>query len=485
MDGQGTARWLVYAIPKAAVLACLAIRFAELSRGLCAAAAAFLTTDMGPADSHQFECRVEELVRELGRSFVECCFNSLESSKGEAMPQHILHLGQAYRRLPQKSPRANILTRFGNITLTRATYRQGSRGRTIAPLEIALGIEQGATPGAQDYVGRQVAAAGASQSRCIEAIAERTGAKIGPEKLRKISAHLADIMEPQRQACQVQQLEQWIDEAIKQGENVTLAISRDGVSLGIAPFGNFEMASVATLSIFADGQRRGTVYLACAPEENQETLSQNFTSLLKEIIRSRGSQLQRLVYVTDAGKVETAYWKNVLRHLYVDGKRVKIERIVDYYHASLRLTIIADALWLTTSQRKKWLKRVRKLLLKPGGWGRVMRSIAGMIHVHGIRPTCQEEVEKAKRYLHRYRRFMNYSEHRNHGSPIGSGIVESACKQIVTERLKLSGMRWSHAGAQHILTLRSILLSQTWTATFNNALRATPTVNALCKNQTV
>ena len=57
---------------------------------------------------------------------------------------------------------------------------------------------------------------------------------------------------------------------------------------------------------------------------------------------------------------------------------------------------------------------------------------------HGIDPANKEEVQTAKRYLHRYRKFMNYAEYRSHGSPIGSGIVESACKQIVTERLKLS-----------------------------------------------
>ena len=82
-----------------------------------------------------------------------------------------------------------------------------------------------------------------------------------------------------------------------------------------------------------------------------------------------------------------------------------------------------------------------------------MRSIAGMEQQHGIDPARKEDVETAKRYLHRYRRFMNYSDYRSHGShgsPIGSGIVESACKQIVTERLKLSGMRWSHAGARQI-----------------------------------
>lgn len=483
MDGQGTARSLVCAIPSDAVFSWLVTRLMRLGRELLAAANESLKSGMSLADTHQFEVRVEKLMREFLRLYVEFCFNLLEPSQVEAMPQNISYRNQSYRRLKQKSTRASILTRFGNITLNRAIYRQGSRGRTISPLEKILGIECGATPGARDLIGRQIAEAGASQERCIEAIAERTGARIGFEKLRNITAHLADIMEPQRQACQVQQLEQWIDEAVKKRKNVTLAISRDGVSLGIAPFGNFEMASVASLSVIADGKRIGTVYLARAPEENQETLSQNLTALLREIIRSRRSQLQRLVYVTDAGKIETAYWKNVLRHLHVDGKRVKIERIVDYYHVSLRLTTIADALWLTSSRRKKWLKRVRKLLLEPGGWGRVKRSIAAMIQNHSVRPTCQKELEQALRYLHRYRRFMNYSEHRSQGSPIGSGVVESACKQIVTERLKLSGMRWTHAGAQHILTLRSILLSQTWTTTFHNAIQASATVNALCNQQ--
>lgn len=479
MDGQATAGTLVRAIPKADIFGWLMTRLAELCRMLSEVAAEALKSGMGPADVHRLEIRIEELVRELARSFLEWCFNSLEASEVDAMPQQIGHLGQTYRRLRKKTHHANVLTRFGNITLTRATYRRGSRGRTIAPLEKVLGIECGATPGAQDLVGRQVATAGSSQGRSIEVAAERTGATIGPEKLRHLSSHLADVMEPQREACQVQQLEQWIDAAGKHGKNVTLAVSRDGVSLGIAPFGNFEMASVATISVYADGQRMGTVYLACVPEENQETLSQNLTSLLKAVIRSRGSQLGRIVYVSDAGKIETAYWKNVLRHLHVDGQRIRISRIVDYYHASLRLTTVADALLLTSSQRTEWLKRVRKLLLEPGGWGRVMRSIAGMIQEHGMNSADIEEVEAAKRYLHRYQRFMKYSDYRSHGSPIGSGIVESACKQIVTARLKLSGMRWSHAGARQIMTLRSILLSHTWGATFRKALIALPAVNVL------
>jgi hypothetical protein len=37
---------------------------------------------------------------------------------------------------------------------------------------------------------------------------------------------------------------------------------------------------------------------------------------------------------------------------------------------------------------------------------------------------------------------------------IGSGVVEAACKTLVAQRLKLSGMRWSSRGAQAILTMR-------------------------------
>jgi hypothetical protein len=48
---------------------------------------------------------------------------------------------------------------------------------------------------------------------------------------------------------------------------------------------------------------------------------------------------------------------------------------------------------------------------------------------------------------------MNYSALVKLGLPIGSGVVEAACKTLVAQRLKLSGMRWGR-GAQAILTAR-------------------------------
>ena len=49
---------------------------------------------------------------------------------------------------------------------------------------------------------------------------------------------------------------------------------------------------------------------------------------------------------------------------------------------------------------------------------------------------------------------MRYAEWKRDGFMIGSGVVEPACKTLVAQRLKLSGMRWSHKGAQAILTMR-------------------------------
>ena len=57
---------------------------------------------------------------------------------------------------------------------------------------------------------------------------------------------------------------------------------------------------------------------------------------------------------------------------------------------------------------------------------------------------------------------MHYAEYIRQGLPIGSGVVEAACKTLVTQRMKQSGMMWSQMGGQAILTLRSLIQSDRW-----------------------
>lgn len=59
---------------------------------------------------------------------------------------------------------------------------------------------------------------------------------------------------------------------------------------------------------------------------------------------------------------------------------------------------------------------------------------------------------------------MNYPAFLARRLPIGSGAVESACKAVVQQRQVQAGMRWSHAGAQQLASLRTLHRSGRWDA---------------------
>ena len=65
-----------------------------------------------------------------------------------------------------------------------------------------------------------------------------------------------------------------------------------------------------------------------------------------------------------------------------------------------------------------------------------------------------KRVETELAYFRKHRHRMRYQRFADEGLPIGSGVVEAACKTLVTQRMKQSGMRWGEDGGQAILTVR-------------------------------
>ena len=57
---------------------------------------------------------------------------------------------------------------------------------------------------------------------------------------------------------------------------------------------------------------------------------------------------------------------------------------------------------------------------------------------------------------------MKYDEYLAKGYPIGSGVIEGACRSFVKDRMELAGMRWSEIGAEKMLELRSIKVNGKW-----------------------
>lgn len=62
---------------------------------------------------------------------------------------------------------------------------------------------------------------------------------------------------------------------------------------------------------------------------------------------------------------------------------------------------------------------------------------------------------------------MNYPAFLKMGLPIGSGVIESANRQVVVDRCKRSGMRWCRRGLQHVVSFRAALLSGNWNRACN------------------
>ena len=57
---------------------------------------------------------------------------------------------------------------------------------------------------------------------------------------------------------------------------------------------------------------------------------------------------------------------------------------------------------------------------------------------------------------------MKYDEYLAKGYPIGSGVIEGACRSFVKDRMELAGMRWSEIGAEKMLELRSKKVNGKW-----------------------
>jgi len=186
---------------------------------------------------------------------------------------------------------------------------------------------------------------------------------------------------------------------------------------------------------------------------------ENVYNHLKKLTQVRGleskSQTGDVVFMADG---KPALWTQK------EAQFPGIVEILDFYHADEYLWEIAHlfcaegskeaAEWVTSKEEK----------LKSGKVGYVIGGIKQML-TKGSRIQGQskrDRLEKIIHYFERNRHRMRYDEYLALGYPIGTGAVEGACKNLVKERMEGTGMRWTVAGAEAILQLRSVYLSHYW-----------------------
>ena len=129
-------------------------------------------------------------------------------------------------------------------------------------------------------------------------------------------------------------------------------------------------------------------------------------------------------------------------------------QIVDWYHAEEHLESVAVAAFSTLSERALWLEATTQSLWD-GQVEDVISACQNLAHA------CLKAQQAVTYFTNNIER-MRYDKFRAAGYMIGSGTIESGCKQIVTQRLKLPGAQWEVIGAVQTAKARAAWLSGLW-----------------------
>lgn len=143
--------------------------------------------------------------------------------------------------------------------------------------------------------------------------------------------------------------------------------------------------------------------------------------------------------------------------------------ILDLFHVMERLWKVAWCFFDERTQKHKahqWVEeRLRRLL--EGKVDAVIRGMRYQATQRGLKGPERKTVRGAAEYFERNRDRMKYDEYLAAGYPIGSGVVEGACRHLVKDRMERTGMRWLPSGAQAMLDLRATYLNGEWNAFWN------------------
>jgi hypothetical protein len=405
----------------------------------------------GPNEFAELERKLHARVMEVEREIIG---EVLEAADVDAPAVEID--GRVHRKVLRSSE--TYMTAAGPVRVERSLYkdRSDARNKAISAMDVRVGIVDGFwTPLAAQQAAWIVAQMTPGKA---EELLHRVG-NMEPSKssLDRLPKAISAKWENGREA---------FEEALRTGEGipdnaVSVAVSLDGV---MAPMEGTEKATkrratasqgrltrgpagyrevgCATLSFCDDkGDMISAVRIARSPEEHKATLKASLAAEVGEALRKRPDL--KVVKVADGAKDNWTFLEQRLP----DGPN-----IIDFFHGAEHLnTALAEAYGDGTVKCRARFAQLREILLDgEHGVDTVIRALTYLRNQHPTNKGLARELA----YFRTHRPNMQYWKWREEGLPVGSGVVEAACKSLVAQRLKLSGMQWAAEGAQAILTMR-------------------------------
>jgi hypothetical protein len=355
-------------------------------------------------------------------------------------------------------------TALGPIRLSRAYYHCGDCHGGVVPKDRQLGMEGvSISPGLRamvDRVGETVPFAKASKL-----LGELAGIGFGAKRIERRAeadgAVLVGAVDAEAAAASAGQLVPFSIGAAP--EKLYVAMDGTGIPMvaaelvgrkGKSPDGKDRTREVKLAVAFTQTDLDEDGYPVRDPGSSSyiATLEpvEHFGNLVAVEARRRGSDHAGTVVVLGDGSP----WIWNLAATHFPGAT----HIVDLYHAREHVHDLAKLIVAQLGTRYRQWVEDRIGQLNSGD----VEGLCEAVRALKLAVPTSTAVEAALGYFETNAERMRYGAFRAAGHFVGSGTVESGCKAVIGQRLKLSGMRWSEHGAAAIIALRCQEASGRW-----------------------
>lgn len=174
----------------------------------------------------------------------------------------------------------------------------------------------------------------------------------------------------------------------------------------------------------------------------------------------------KVVWVSDGG---VGFWR-IFRECFSQCA----VGILDFYHAASHLSKAAKAYLHSDAVGAKQIFEAWRHLLRHGKHHRVLKSLTLLVNMVKLPEEQMEQLAQVQAYFFKHRKHILYNEFEAQQLPLGSGLVESACKWLIQQRFKGVGMRWSETGFENLLYLRLEWSNERFDSLFPSCTSAPP-----------
>jgi hypothetical protein len=135
---------------------------------------------------------------------------------------------------------------------------------------------------------------------------------------------------------------------------------------------------------------------------------------------------------------------------WVEDHYPKSIQILDFYHCKEHLYSFAKE-YFTEKEAEKWVEAGMEKLKNE----KVEELLTELEKLPVKNKNLDKSRNKLLSYLTNNKKRINYGKYIRDGLLIGSGAIESANREVIQKRMKLSGQRWTIRGAQQMLNMRT------------------------------